>query len=315
MDLLVSIISMNNRDLLRDCLRSLREACDGITYKVVVVDNASTDGSAVMVADEHADVDLVINEHPHGFGRNHNAVLRAVFEGRIAPTPRYVCILNDDMLLHTRSLSTLVSHMDADPRAGVIGPMILDGAGVVQHTFFRYPSLWTDLRVFLRRPRALAQEEAAWLDGSCLLVRTTALERIGAFDERFFLFAEDVDLCLRINRAGYLVRHVRDASVVHYGHASVARAEHGSRMEKQMLRSRYLLEQKYHGTGRARRTIALHRTVLLARAGAHSLRSLRGREPSRPLARLLVEKALYDPRRPLEHETKSLRHTPPVWMP
>jgi GT2 family glycosyltransferase len=269
-----------------------------------------------MLINQHPDIDLVSNEHRHGFGRNHNAVLTAVWDGRLLPMPRYICILNDDTLLGPGTLSALTSQLDRDPRVGIIGPLIVDGSGVVQHTYYRYPTIGTDLRVFLRMARPRATASHAWLNGACIIARTTTLKQIGGFDEEFFLFGEDVDLCYRVNRAGYLVQQLREVSVVHYGHTSVARLEHGSRMEMQMVRSRYLFDVKHHGTRHARRVLALHRGVLRARGVCHWVRNkIGGSECSGPLARLLFEKAAYDPRQRLHHETASLGHPPPVWQP
>ncbi len=314
-DLLISIVNMDNRDLLRACLESLPSACGELRTRVVVVDNASRDGSAEMLSSEFQQVDLVRNDHPHGFGRNHNAVLAPVLDGTLQPAPRYVCFLNDDTLLEPGSLSRLVATMDADPRVGITGPLIVDGAGVEQFTLYRPPTMLTDLKVFLGLPRPAASEASAWLNGSCLVVRTTLLERIGGFDERFFLFAEDVDLCYRATQAGSLIRRVPQARIVHYCHTSVKRPQHGSRMEKQMVRSRYLYDAKHHGRLRARSVLALHRSMLRLRALRNAVRARRGREASRALVTLLRELAAYDPRCPLRFERESMLRPGPRWRP
>src|SRR4051794_33432756 len=203
MDLLVSIVNMNNRSLLHGCLLSVPSACEGLEYRVVVIDNASTDGSVEMIREKHPDVEVVANQAPHGFGRNHNAVLVPLVEGELEPAPRHVCVLNDDTVLRERSLSALVERLDSEPTLGIVGPVVRDGEGRVQHTFYRYPNLFTDLEAWVRSGRRRTPRDGwGWLNGACVVIPLQVLRRVGLFDEDFFLFGEDVELSLRINRAG-----------------------------------------------------------------------------------------------------------------
>jgi GT2 family glycosyltransferase len=300
-DVAISVVNTDNAELLRRCLASLPPAAEGIHWWATIVDNASDDGSAEMVRNEFAWAHLVENRARLGFSANHNQVIDDVVRRQ---TARYVLILNEDTELEPASLQELVRFADGDDRLGAAGPRLVGEDGREQASYFRFPGVveqsWWTLRPGRPRPRP---KDVGWLNGSCLLLRTDALREIGTLDERFFIFFEDTDLGLRLDRAGWRSAICDAATVVHQGHRTVSRISPGSPMERQMLRSRYLYFRKHHGRRGAALAAALVRTAFALRAGKALAASLLARDTGeRKLARLLWDLACYDPGVSLPHE-------------
>jgi N-acetylglucosaminyl-diphospho-decaprenol L-rhamnosyltransferase len=246
------IVSYNTRDELRGCLASLR-AHAGMPVLVIVVDNASADASADTIAQEFPEARLIRNRENVGFSRANNQGLRE------AATP-YVLVLNSDAELTAGALPALVAELDARPRLGAVGPRTLGADGTVQISFG--PALtplaeWRQRRLVLgvkaRRPRALrkavalaaVEREPDWVSGSCLLARREALDAVGGFDEGFFLYEEDVDLCLRLRRAGWSVLYTPAAEVIHHLGRSMQRDPERARLEYH--RSHLRFYRKHNG--------------------------------------------------------------------
>lgn len=219
------VVSYESRARLRGCVEPLAAIED---VRVVVVDNASVDGSLEAVSD--LPVTRVRRTTNGGFAVGCN-------EGWRTGEAPFVLFLNPDARIGERSLRQLVAALRDDPRAGAAGPLIRGADGTVSPSQRRFPRLphLVAYAVFLHRafPGAawaddVVREERAyraagapdWLSGACLLVRRPLLERLGGFDERFFLYAEDVDLCRRIRSLGYEVRFVPGAVAEHEGGAS-----------------------------------------------------------------------------------------------
>lgn len=299
LDVEISLVNTENRELLRACLQSLPEACTGLRWRATVVDNASGDGSAGMVRAEFPWAGLLASEWRLGFSANHNQVLRRVLEDGGA---RYVLILNEDTALDPGCVGELVGLCDADRRIGAAGPVIRGRDGRVQQSHFRFPTVGQQAWAALRpRSGPRPARGTGWLNGSCILIRTDALRQVGPLDERFFIFYEDTDLGLRLERAGWASAVCQSATMLHHGHETVSRPALGSAMERQMLRSRYLYFCKHRGQARAAALQLATRTALLARALKALGEAMLGREEP-ATARLLAGLAGYDPRTPLPHE-------------
>jgi GT2 family glycosyltransferase len=304
LDVEISIANTNSRELLRGCLGSLPGSCEGLAWHASVVDNASTDGSAEMVLNEFSWVELLRNSVMRGFSANHNQVLRRALDRGA----RYVLILNEDTVLEPGSVRELVRFCDANPRIGAAGPIILGSDGLVQRSFFSYPTVVNQAAACLRpgRPPREARLDG-WLNGSCVLARADALREIGLLDERYFIFFEDTDLGLRLREAGWRSVVCSDARILHYGHQVVSQPAYGNRMERQALRSRYLYFRKHHGAVRAGAVAALVKCALAVRAvKALVWGALSRRSEERSLATVLWALASYDPRVALSHERTAM---------
>jgi N-acetylglucosaminyl-diphospho-decaprenol L-rhamnosyltransferase len=302
LDVEVSLVNTNNRDLLRACLASLPEAAGALAWHATVVDNASDDGSPEVVRLEFPWARLIENPQRVGFSANHNQVIGEVVSHDSA---RYVLVLNEDTELEPGSLEELVSFADREDRLGAAGPRLVEKDGREQASYFRFPAVleqfWSTLRPGKPPRRA---ETGGWLNGSCVLVRTEALRQVGLLDARFFIFFEDTDLGLRLHRAGWRSAVCESSKVVHHGHQTISQYGVSTRMERQMLRSRYLYFRKHHGRHTATLVVALVRMALGVRAAKAFLTgsiTRDGRE--RRLAGFLWSLARYDPVTPLPHES------------
>jgi GT2 family glycosyltransferase len=302
LDVEVSLVNTNNRDLLRACLASLPEAAGAVSWHATVVDNASDDRSPEVVRLEFPWAGLIENPQRVGFSANHNQVIGEVVSHDSA---RYVLVLNEDTELQPRSLEELVSFADRKDRLGAAGPRLIEENGLEQVSYCRFPAVldqfWWTLKPGQPPRRA---ETAGWLNGSCLLVRTEALRQVGPLDARFFIFFEDTDLGLRLHRAGWGSAVCEASRVVHHGHQTVSQSGVGTHMERQMLRSRYLYFRKHHGRHTAALVVALVRMALGVRAAKAFLMGSMTRDGGeRRLAGLLWSLACYDPVAPLPHES------------
>lgn len=233
MDLAIITVSYNTRDLLADCLEAALAGMEqsGLDGQVWVVDNASADGSAEMVRQRFPSVGLVAHDENLGFAAGNNLALKAMgFGSRVSP--RHVLFLNPDTRVVGDALGTLVRAMDSKPSAGAVGARLIHGDGSFQHSAFAFPGLaqiffdffplhhrLLDSRLNGRYLRA--QYEAGQpfpVDhplGAALMVRGDTLAQIGGFDERYFMYCEEIDLCRRIKKAGWEIYCVPAAEVVH----------------------------------------------------------------------------------------------------
>jgi N-acetylglucosaminyl-diphospho-decaprenol L-rhamnosyltransferase len=225
----VVIVNFNAGRALADALASLAPGVGGLPYEVVVVDNHSSDGSADLVPAGDERVRLVRNSANGGFGR---AINQGLSLGR-AP---YVLLLNPDCALKAGAVEVLKQEIDRHPRCALAGPRLLDTDGSLQASARGDPTLLTGLfgrtgalsRLFPGLPivrRNLAADaairsgassvEVDWVSGACMFARRAALDEVGGFDEAYFLYWEDADLCRRLRNAGWHVRYVPAATVVH----------------------------------------------------------------------------------------------------
>jgi N-acetylglucosaminyl-diphospho-decaprenol L-rhamnosyltransferase len=221
LDLSVVVVSYNRRDLLVRCLESVEADAAALDAEVIVVDNASQDGSARMVAETFPGVHLIANEQNVGFGKANNQAF-AVARGR------YLLVLNPDTTVPPGTLAALVGVADAHPEAGLVGPRLEFEDGAFQHSAFRFPDWKQALFGFFdvvpenseingRYPaEQLAQPFLAeHLLGACLLLRREALEQVGSFAPEYFMYFEETDLCFRLRRAGWQNLYAPDVRVVH----------------------------------------------------------------------------------------------------
>jgi len=227
----VVIVTWNVAALLRDCLHSL--ARQDVPLEVLVVDNASADGTPAMVRSEFPHVRLLASERNLGFGGGNN---RALFElaadGAARPAPELVFLLNPDTVVRPGAVRALRAHLAGAERAGAVGPLLRNADGTVQSSRRRFPTLltglaestplewhWRDNPVARHYRMADVPPDAPgavdWLTGAALLLRRRALAAVGPFDERFFMYSEELDLCRRLQSCGWEVRFEPAAEVVH----------------------------------------------------------------------------------------------------
>jgi N-acetylglucosaminyl-diphospho-decaprenol L-rhamnosyltransferase len=285
-DLSIVILSWNVRDLLRQCLESVASGRPLsanhplLVTEIIVVDNASSDGSVEMVHAEFPAVRLIANQTNRGYTGGNN-------DGIAAATGRYVMILNPDTRVLDDALAAMVAYADAHPDVGVVGPQLLNPDGGVQSSRRRFPTLMTGLfestwlqplapRDVLRRYYMLDQpddtiQEVDWLFGACFLVRREVIQQVGVLDEDFFMYSEEMDWCRRIRQAGWKVVYLPEAQVIHYGGRSSDQVAAQRHVYFQTSKVRYF--RKHHGA----LTAGVLRVALLAMyAGQLALEAAKG---------------------------------------
>lgn len=229
-DISTVIVNWNTKALLLDCIRTILDMALEHTVEIIVVDNASTDGSAAAVAQEFPEVTVIRNRKNEGFAKANNVGIRAA-QGK------YVCLINSDVKLLDGCLDSMCGYMDEHPHVGILGPRILNKDLSLQISCGEFPSVWTTFtqalmldKVFPRsrlcRTRFMNDfdheriRDVEVLSGCFLMVRREALEKVGLLDERFFIYKEDVDWCKRFHDAHWLARFYPTAEAIHYGGAS-----------------------------------------------------------------------------------------------
>lgn len=236
-DVSVVIVSFNTRELLRDAIASLPAAAGPRTLEVIVVDNMSSDGSAEMVEREFPSVRLVRAPRNLGFAGANNLAFG------LARAPLVYC-LNPDTVSRAGSIDTLARVLDEDPRIGYAGPKLLNADGTHQLSAYRFHRLfsgfvsWSMLGLdgrFPHSPQSLslhhaygcdARIQAEWLLGAAIMTRAATIRDAGGFDERFFLYAEEVEWCQRMHARGWFGCYAPEAVVTHIRGASTSHLDH-----------------------------------------------------------------------------------------
>ena len=281
----VAIVNYNTRELLRQCLESVRRAEPGV---VVVVDHGSTDGSIAMLRSEFPNVVLEVNPANPGYGAGANRAIRRTSETG-------VLLLNSDTVLEPGALTVLRTYLDSHPRAGLVGPRLRNPDGTLQRSCYHFLTPFQMLvaqtglaRLFsvtpVLRDRFLPASPhdtarvVPWVKGAALVIRRTAFEAVGGFDETFFMYAEELDLCYRLKEAGWETHFAPVTDVVHVEAASTA--QHRARMEVKLFDSVHLFYRRHYTRARLQQLRLVVASVMAQRI-AHSTLQLSGaRTPS-----------------------------------
>lgn len=226
LDLSICIPTLQAQALLRECLRSIY-ANTRRAFEIIVVDNASRDGTLEMLRDEFPHVRVIANARNTGFAKPINQALR-LSQGR------YALLLNNDTLVLPNALDQLVAFADAHPEIGIVGPKVLNRDGTLQKQCRRsYATPWdlfcyfTGLSARFPRSPLFARYLMTYRDenethpadaisGACMLIRRAVIEQVGLLDERFFAYQEDTDYCFRAKQAGWQIFYYPPAQIIHY---------------------------------------------------------------------------------------------------
>ncbi len=251
----VIIVSWNARELLKGCLDSIRISGGSLVQEVIVVDNASTDGSPDMVAEQFSEVTLIRSKENLGFARANNLGLQPA-------SGSWLALVNSDVVVHPGCFEQLINYLEAHDDVGLVGPMITGGDGQLQPSCRRLPTIWSTAcrslaldKVLSRWPFLSSQElrcrshvqpvEVEVLSGCFWVARREAVAQVGGLDERFFFYAEDIDWCKRFGDAGWKVVFVPKAAATHFGGGSSAKAP--LRYSIELLRANLAYWRKHRG--------------------------------------------------------------------
>lgn len=275
LDLACILVNWNTLELILEAVKSLRQdlAQSGLKAQVWVVDNASTDGSPKALREAYPDLKLILSERNVGFAAGNNLALRDLgFSDSPAPAPeapRAVFLLNPDTITQQGAVSALFESLFSLPQAGVVGARLDYEDGAFQHSAFAFPGLlqiWIDLyplpprlhgrlyesRLNGRYPRQRYQAGVPFrVDhtlGAAMLIRREAVEQTGIFDERYFMYVEEVDWCRRIRRVGWQIYVQPEARITHLEGRSTRQARAQSVVN--LWRSRFRYFDRYYSAPR-----------------------------------------------------------------
>lgn len=231
-DISIVIVNWNTRELVENCISSIKKYVHGVTYEIIVSDNGSADGSVEMLRND-PDVILIENNANLGFAVANNIGLR-VAKGR------YLLLLNSDTVLHEEGLVSCFKKMEEDQKIGLLGCRLLNADGSLQLSCARFPDLLTPVfrklffekiisRLFKRKmqfssiyseEQHLSDFNPDWLIGAFMLVKREAFDQVGGLDEAYFMYSEDMDWCYRFRQAGWEIHYLASTRVTHFGGGS-----------------------------------------------------------------------------------------------
>jgi len=244
----VIIVDWNTKDILQNCLDSIYQTIDNLSCEIIVVDNASSDGSTEMLQERYPQVIKFYNKVNRGFGAANNQAF-AIMKGK------YALLLNTDAILTPGAINKLYSFANTHPQAAIVCGQLLNADGSKQNSVAAFPSLPsllinTSLLEYIfpqwypsKRYEHTFPIEVDSAIGACMMIRKKALDEAGFFDERYFFFFEETDLAYAFHSKGWSVYHVPDAFIYHLQGQSIGHNV-GSRIE--FYRSRYQFLRKWH---------------------------------------------------------------------
>lgn len=257
MDVSIVIVNWNTRALLRDCIASIVKQTRRVSYEIIVVDNASSDGSADMCERHFQFVKLVRNSINRGFAAANN-------QGMQIACGRYTLLLNPDTVILDQATDRCVAYADAHPDVGVVGCQVLERDGQIQETGFSFPSPWTlfltlsGLPRLFPRSQLFAKPRLGWwkrdcekdidvISGMFMLVRSEAIEQVGVMDESYFVYAEEADWCFRFHKAGWRRVFYPGAKIIHVDGGSKSTSQVNVKMRVQLQKSMMIYFRKNLG--------------------------------------------------------------------
>jgi GT2 family glycosyltransferase len=273
----IIIVNWNGEGMIERCLRALENSQTQTSFETIVVDNASTDNSPNIIREQFPEVKLLVSAENGGFGKGNN-------QGLPLATGKYYLLLNSDAFVHQGTLDAMVQLMESQEDIGVVGCKLLHEDGALQRSCYNFPTLATELWWSLWLDRAFSaskvfgkyemlywdMEDVREVDSvmaACVLLRKEAIDQVGLFDERFFMYSEEVDLYYRLKRAGWKIFYTPHAVATHIWGGSTRKTKLKNFL--QLYRSRVLFFRKHYGV----LTTALYKLLL---AFASTLRVIGG---------------------------------------
>jgi GT2 family glycosyltransferase len=247
MDISIIIVNWNTRELLRNCVSAVVEGVQGPSFEIIVVDNASTDGSVAMLRENFPEVVVIENTENRGFGSANNQAMR-IMKGR------YALLLNSDAVVCERAIERLFVFMESRLDAAMVCGQLLNADGSRQNSIANFPTMLTllmntSLLEYLfpktfpsKRYRCGGDREVDSCIGACLMIRKQAIDAVGMFDERYFFFFEETDWALQMCRAGWKSYQLPEARIYHLQGQSIGR---NIRSRVEFYRSRYQFFRKW----------------------------------------------------------------------
>lgn len=258
MDVSVIIVNWNTRQLLYDCLKSMKDTTKNVTYEIIVVDNNSSDDSVEMLAEQFPDIKLIVNDKNLGFAAANN-------QGIEISQGRYVLLLNSDTLLYEGAIEKNVIYADDNPDAAVFGCRVMNSPDSVGMTCFSFPTLlnlffsMTGLEQAFKMNRLFGRERMRWwprdtfrrvdvVTGMYMFVRKNAIDEVGVMDDSFFFYYEETDWCYRFAKAGWKALFNPEAIIMHVGGGGQSSSKAAMKMFVQLQKSCLIYFKKHKGS-------------------------------------------------------------------
>ena len=247
MDISIIIVNWNTKDLLSNCLESIFRTVTAQSFEVIVVDNASADGSVGMLAQKYPQVKTIANQENRGFGAANN-------QGFAGMQGKYALLINTDAVLLPGAVQKLWAFAEANPRAAIVCGQLLNADGSKQNSIASFPTILTlavntSLLEYLfpgkypsKRYHHAGPLEVDSAIGACMMIRKQALDQVSFFDDRYFFFFEETDMAYAMKLAGWKIYHVPDALIYHFQGQSIG---HNARSRIEFYRSRYQFLRKW----------------------------------------------------------------------
>ncbi len=264
MQISIIIVNWNTRELLVDCIESIYASPPEGKFDIWVVDNFSSDGSPAMIRDSYPDVKFIENDENVGFAKANNQALRK-------SQGDYVLLLNPDTVVKANAISELIHFLDNNPDAGIAGARLINPDGTLQISAFPFPTLVREFwRMFhldsvvclsnypMTKWNKDQAREVDTLLGACMLIRREAINQFGLFDEDYFIYSEEVDLCTRLKEAGWRLYWVPGAVVIHYGGISTQQVS--EEMFLRLYEGKILYFRKHHSN----LSVFVYKLILIA---------------------------------------------------
>jgi len=221
MKLSILIVNWNSKEYLKSCLNSIRRTCDHLAPQLVVVDGGSFDGCDQMISSDYPDVEFVQSQENIGFGRSNNLGFERV-------AGDHLLLLNPDTELLPGAVDAMLSALQ-DPETGLVGARLLNSDGSLQLSSVHplptpwnasIDSEWVRQRWWKNKENVQTPFQVEAVSGACMMMRSETFRGLNGFDPRYFMYAEDMDLCFRIGRSGLKILHSPSAQVIHHGGGS-----------------------------------------------------------------------------------------------
>lgn len=287
----VIIVNWNTKDMLADCIDSIEQHAGDLDLEIIVVDNASSDGSPAMIRERYPEVHLIANQENVGFARANNQAME-IAQGD------FFLLWNSDAFALPNSIQILLELALEQPRAGLIGAQLRNVDGTFQASHTPFPNLWREFlilssigrKLYGRYPSHGPEDELGpqivdYVEGACMFVRRQAYEEVGGLDEGYFMYAEEVDWCYAMQKNGWQVWYQPRSKVTHLGGASSATRR--ARREADMYQSRVRFFYKYYGDWHAILLKLLIYSLTVIKIGVHgTLRFVTNNRMGRPVTTL-----------------------------
>ncbi|QQG47040.1 MAG: glycosyltransferase family 2 protein [Candidatus Woesebacteria bacterium] len=224
-ELSIIIVNFNTKKLTVDCIKSIRNSSPNVNYEIIVIDNASSDGSIDSL--EKLKIRLIKNKENLGFAKANNQGIK-ISKGK------YILLLNSDTLVKKDSLVSLVEFAKNTPDAGVIGSKLLNTDGTIQNSVFRFPTIWKSISHYWFKNNILNKYSPSTdiptkvdaVVGAVFLITPKAFKKVGFLDERYFMYFEDIDYCRKIAASNLKVYYFPKSEIIHIHGASKAKNEY-----------------------------------------------------------------------------------------